>query len=56
MELVPIALACGHLVGGGEFDPADPTGFATFDLPSNGGEPRIECPDGCGPQTFVVEP
>lgn len=56
MELVPIALACGHLVGGGDFDPNDLSGFATFDIPADGGIPRVECPEGCGPQSFVVEP
>lgn len=43
MEFVPVALSCGHLI----------EGIAHFDT---GPPPRVECQQGCGWQTFVIEP
>lgn len=49
MEFVPIALACGHVT----------SGFVSFRRmvgPGEDGLSRIECPDGCGWQTWIADP
>jgi hypothetical protein len=57
IEFVPIALGCGHVV-------TDEWPMITWDLedtgeafgPAPGSSSRIECPSGCGLQTWVKDP
>lgn len=48
MTFVPAALACGHLLAGPGW----------YDVPAVGEHDvvRVDCPEGCGFQPFVVEP